>query len=290
MKKYSWGFIMFIWGCAQIHAQPQNSHVERLPWVKGEFPKKQGSYEYMVARGSGSTLAEARDNALNDLLIDLGNNAGVSVNSSTISEIKSQLNFDGRNTGYQEGNTTISSFKIDREGFNASFSKADEYYERYGRGYELWVLYEVSQSGKSFKPYIPEYTDQYGMSAAWRSVIVPGWGQFHKGKTGKGIFFLSTEVVAVSGIVFCEVKRSDNVRKSQETTKLSIIKEYRNRADNWELYRNIAIGTAAGVYLWNVLDAALAKGKIHYAWLPDNLHLTTSTYNDLCYYGIGFKF
>jgi len=279
---------LYVWGC--VWAQSQNSHSERLPWVKGQFPEKKGNFEYMVARGSGSTIAEARENALNDLLIDLGNNAGVSVNSSTISEIKSQMNFDGRKTDYSEDNTSVSTFKIEREGFNASFSKASEYYERSRTGYELWALYEVSKSGASFKPYIPEYTDQYGMRAAWRSAIIPGWGQFHKGKTGKGIFFLSAEVAAVSSAIFFETKRSDNVRKSQEATNLDIVKEYRNRADNWELYRNIAIGTAAGVYVWNVLDAGLSKGKIRYAWIPDNLHLTTSNYNDMCFYGVGINF
>jgi len=280
--------ILCVWGCAWV--QSQNSHPERLPWVKGQFPPKKGSYEYMLARGSGNTLAEARENALNDLLVDLGNNAGVSVNSSTISEIKSQLNFDGRNTDYQEGNTTVSTFKIDRDGFKSSFTKASEYYERSGNRYELWALYEVSQSGASFKPYIPEYTDQYGMGAAWRSAIVPGWGQFHKGKTGKGIFFLAAEVAAVSSAIFFETKRSDNMRKSRENTDLGIIKEYRNRADKWALYRNVAIGAAAGVYAWNVLDAGLAKGKIRYAWIPDNLHLTTSNYNDVCFYGVGINF
>jgi len=290
MKKSVLAIILFVLGCAHLWAQSQNSHSERLPWVKGEFPPKQSGYEYMVGRGSGKTLAEARDNALNDLLIDLGNNAGVSINSTTISEIKSQLNFDGKNTEYTEGNTTVSSFKIDREGFNASFSKVGEYYERSGNGYELWALYEVSLSGKSFKPYIPEYSDKYGMSAGWRSAVVPSWGQFYKGKTGKGVFFLATEIVAVSGIVVCEVMRADNMRKSQETTNMSIVKEYRNRADNWELFRNVSIGAAAGVYVWNVLDAALAKGKIRYAWIPKNMHLSSSQTMNYSYYGIAFDF
>ena len=290
MKKSVLIIMIVVLGCANVWAQSQHSHAERLPWVKGQFPKKQGNYEYMVARGSGSTLAEARDNAVNDLLMDLGNNAGVSVNSSTISEIKSQLNFDGKNTEYTEGNSSVSTFKIDREGFNASFSKAGEYYERSGSGYELWALYEVSQSGSSFKPYIPEYTDQYGMSAALRSAIVPGWGQFHKGKTGKGILFLTTEIAAVSSVVFFEMKRSDNVRLSQETTNLSIIKEYRDRADKWALYRNVAIGAAAGVYVWNVLDAALAKGKIRYAWIPENMHLNGSECMGYYCYGMSFNF
>lgn len=266
------------------------SHNEKLPWVRGEFPKKQGNYEYMVARGEGRMLSEARDNAINDLLIDLGNNAGVTVNSKTISEMKDQLKFDGKTTDYSETTTNTSVFKINREGFNASFSKVSEYYEYTNGVYQLWELYEVSQSGKNFKPYIPQFKDQYGVSAALRSALLPGWGQFHKGKTGKGILFLTTEIVSVSGLVFCEMRRSDNMRLSQETTNLTIIKEYRSRADTWTLRRNILVGSSLGIYAWNVLDAALAKGKIRYAWIPNNINLITSEDFGNYYCGVSFNF
>jgi hypothetical protein len=52
----------------------------------------------------------------------------------------------------------------------------------------------------------------------------------------------------------------------------------------------VAVGAAAGVYLWNVLDAALAKGKIRYAWIPNNLHLAASSHDDMVYYGLGINF
>ena len=86
------------------------------------------------------------------------------------------------------------------------------------------------------------------------------------------------------------MRRADNMRKSQETTNISIVKEYRNRADKWELYRNISIGAAAGVYLWNVLDAALARGKIRYAKIPKNMHLTAMQNNGYYSYGVAFNF
>ena len=286
--KFATLFILLISGCTGMLAQ-SNSHSEKLPWLNGEFPPKNGNYEYLVARGEGRLLREAREDAFNSFLMDLGNNAGVKVDSRTISEIKSNLNYGGNTSDYQESTTMNTAFNIEREGFKASFSKVSEYYEYVNGTYQLWELYEISQ-GKSFKPYIPEYTDHYGIEGAWRSAILPGWGQFHKGKTGKGIFFLSAELVSISGIIYCEMQRFDNFRKSQETTNLSIIKEYRNRADEWKLYRNIAVGAATGIYAWNVLDAALAKGKIRYAWIPDNLYLKASNYNDVCYYGFTLQF
>jgi hypothetical protein len=86
------------------------------------------------------------------------------------------------------------------------------------------------------------------------------------------------------------MKRSDNTRLSQETTNINIVKEYRDRADTWALRRNICIGAAVGIYAWNVLDAALAKGKIRYAWIPDNLHLSASEQFGNYYCGLSINF
>jgi hypothetical protein len=272
-----------------LFAQSSTSHPDKLPWVDGVFPAKKGAFEYHVARGEGATLSDARNDAFSGLLADLGNKAGVTVNSQTLAEIKSNLNYNAGAENYQESSTNVTTHKIDREGFKASFTKVSEYYE-YSRGrYLLWELYEVS-SGATFTAVVPEYTTHYGGAALWRSMILPGWGQFHKKKVDKGAIFLTTEVAAISGLVFCEIKRSDNWRKSSETTNLNIIKEYRNRADSWELRRNIFIGAAAGVYLWNVLDAALAKGKLKYAWVPDNLNLHIAENNGVPLYGIAFNF
>jgi hypothetical protein len=272
-----------------IFAQSNASHPDRLPWVDGVFPDKKGAFEYRVAGGEGATLSDARNDAFNKLLEDLGNQAGVKVNSQTLSEIKSNLNYTAGSETYIEDQSHVTTHRIDREGFKASFTKVSEYYE-YARGrYLLWELYEVSQ-GAAFTAVIPEYTTHYGGSALWRSMILPGWGQFHKKKTGKGVIILAAEAAAVSGLAFCEIKRSDNWRKSAETTNINITKEYRNRADSWELRRNIFIGAAAGVYLWNVLDAALAKGKLKYAWVPDNLNLFANETNGYYHYGLAIKF
>jgi len=81
----------------------------------------------MVARGEGNSLKGAREDAFNSFLIDLGNNAGVSVNSNTVSEIKSNLNYSGNAMDYNESNQTATTYNIQREGFNASFSKVSEY-------------------------------------------------------------------------------------------------------------------------------------------------------------------
>jgi len=263
---------------------------ERLPWVNGTFPKIQNGFEYRVAFGDAPTLDEAQKIARSNFLANISSQAGVEITSDVILNASNKTKINNNTTNMNEAIDFQKTTVIKGKNVNIAFIQVSDYHEYKNGRCQLWELYEVSTNSENFKPYIPEITDQYGLNAAWRSAIIPGWGQFYKGKTGKGIFFLSTEVVAISGAVYFEMLRSDNMRKSEETTNMSIIKEYRNRADDWALYRNVAIGAAAGIYVWNVLDAYLAKGKIHYAWIPDNLHLTTSNYNDVCYYGIGFNF
>jgi hypothetical protein len=296
MKNGFFLFFFFAWMlclCSSVlFAQSSKSHPDKLPWVDGIFPAKKGDFEYKVVPGEGATLSDARNDAFNGLLTDLGNQAGVTVNSQTIAEIKSSLNYKAGSENYQESTSNITTHKIDREGFKASFSKVSEYYEYNHGRYLLWELYEVSRSGNPFQAYIPEYTTHYGGSALWRSMIVPGWGQFHKKKVAKGVIMLTLEVAAVSGLAYCEIQRSDNWRKSGETTNIRIAKEYRSRADDWELRRNIFIGAVAGIYLWNVLDAALAKGKIKYAyaWMPNDINLFANEMNGHCCYGLSLKF
>lgn len=268
----------------------QKSHPDKLPWVEGKLPPVKGRYEYKISEGDGSTLRQARDDAFGGVLVDLGNLAGIDVSSRSIVELKSELGYSaGGGSDYVETSKQSTTFNIKRQGVNVSLTKVGEYYEYQHGSYHLWELYEVSMSGP-FKAFRPEYTAIYGLSGAWRSAILPGWGQFHKGKTLKGVGFLAGEAALATGALLCEMRRADSYRKSQETTNLAIIKDYRDRADRWTLNRNVALGAAAGLYLWNVLDAALAKGKVKYAGLPQNLQPFVLEADGYYYCGLSLKF
>ena len=263
---------------------------DRLPWVNGVFPPTKNNTEYRVAFGDATNLNEARKIARNDFLAKITSQAGVEITSEVTVQTANQSEFRNNVATLVETIDFQKTTVIKGKNVNIAFVQVSEYYEyAYGR-YQYWELYEISTNSESFKPYIPQYTDRYGMTAAWRSAIVPGWGQFHKGKTGKGVLFLTTEIAFVSGAVFFNMRQSDNMRKSQETTNLTLVREFRDRADKWALYRNVAIGGAAGIYVWNVLDAALAKGKIRYAYIPQNMRLNGTLSDGYYFYGISFNY
>ena len=98
----------------------------------------------------------------------------------------------------------------------------------------------------------------YGFSAR---AFVPGMAQLHKGSTGKGVFFIASEALLVGGIVVSESLRASYSSKINSTHDATDKKKYINDADNMENLRNGLIAGAAAVYIWNVIDGIVAKGK-----------------------------
>jgi hypothetical protein len=259
----------------------------KLPWVEGVFPPKSNAFDYRVSRGEGSSLKEAREDAFNSLLIDLGNNAGVSVNSETLTEIKRSLDY-GDAMRYEEQETSTTTHRIEREGFNASFIKVGEYYEyaAIDNVYRVWELYEVS-SRKSFTPYIPEYTSHYGPQAALRSVLFPGWGQMHKGSNAKAVCIIGGEVALIGGIVATENLRASYMQKIKQTHEVTHIKSYAVKADTMSNIRNLCITGAVALYIYNLVDAIVAPGNKYLVVRDNRLSLVPVAGGD--YTGIGLS-
>ncbi|MBR3976770.1 MAG: hypothetical protein IKJ95_02985 [Bacteroidaceae bacterium] len=138
----------------------------------------------------------------------------------------------------------------------------DSYWEKEKIGgnkqYKGTVLYQVSAPDVMLEEETALTTTKYGLSGFWRSAILPGWGQWHKGSKVKGFAFLASEAAAVAGIIVSENMRASYIKKAKEQPKF--VKEYSNKADNWENGRNVCIGVAAGIWLYNIIDALVSPG------------------------------
>jgi len=262
--KYFW-ILLCIALLPRLTAGQCYSSQKRPAWVDGYFKENPNSY-VEVATANGYSEEDARNKA-----------------AQIIMERRNLATGQRVNVQVQNGN-----FVVTGNGeFTVKARVLGEYREHCGPGdYRVSLLVQTAKN-PTFDFEKVNVTDEYSFSPR---AFVPGMAQLYRGSTGKGIFFIAAEAAMITGAVYCEMQRSDNMRKSQETGSMFVMKEYRNRADDWALSRNVAIGAAVGVYVWNVLDAALTRGKIHYALIPDNVHLTTSKYNDMCYYGVAFNF
>ncbi len=133
----------------------------------------------------------------------------------------------------------------------------DEYWE-FDKGiYTYYVLFAVSVNGK--EPIFDEFSSStsYGAGAIAMSII-PGLGQMHKGSYLKGGLMMAGTAAGVISIILCENQRADYHNKMLEQPRFA--QDYNTKANNWETARNVAIGVTAAIYIYNLIDAAAAKG------------------------------
>ncbi len=127
---------------------------------------------------------------------------------------------------------------------------------------------------KMMKSYNAQFTGNYPFSAR---VFVPGMAQLYKGSTAKGLFFIIGEIACVGGIVTTGCLRASYNSKIKSTQNIEQIKSYMNSRDDCENIRNGFIVGAAALYVWNVIDGIVAKGKRR-GFMVGDAHLKFAPY------------
>jgi len=225
-------------------ATGQCSSSQKKPtWVDGFFQEERYSY-IESATATGNTESEARNKAAQIIMERRSLGTGQRVKVEIIN-----------------GTSVIS-------GINELEVKAriiDEYREYCGVGqYRISLLVQTAKN-PTYEYERVQITNTYPFSAR---VFVPGLAQLHKGSKGKGIFFITSEIVLIGGIVTCEVLRASYKSKiSSAPNSVDRIK-HMNTASNLEIARNIFIGGAAAIYVWNIIDGIVAKGERHVIVTP----------------------
>lgn len=69
---------------------------------------------------------------------------------------------------------------------------------------------------------------------------------------------MGAEVVFIGAAIVCENKRSKHIKNMNNHPEVE--DSYYGKAKSWRTMRNIAIGCAGIVYVYNLFDAALSKG------------------------------
>lgn len=284
MKRITIMLTLIIVSALSLNAQRRNNNYninKALPWVVGNLPDDSDDVRYKVAYGEGTTYQMAREDATAALITELGWEHGITVTSKTIDEVKHSINNDDSNFSQNRSTTTT----ITQDGYTASLTKVDEYSEL-DKGssnpvkYKVWQLYVIDC------PWADrinlKYTTKYGFSTAgWRSLIIPGWGQFYKKQYVKGAAFLGMELVAAASAAYFQSRYNYNIKHSLETPILDLQIEYTNRAQKQTLYRNISLGACAAIWVLNVLDASLLEGRPRYIESNIDLALNSTQNNEI---------
>ncbi|MDE6694121.1 MAG: hypothetical protein K2K05_12125 [Muribaculaceae bacterium] len=123
---------------------------------------------------------------------------------------------------------------------------------------DLYTVNDKTQPGQGSNRDNIYTTTSYGAAPVFYSLI-PGVGQFVKGSSLKGSLFLGGTAVGAAAVVLCENQRATYAKKMKERPQHFDF--YRNKKSQWETGRNVAIGVTGAVYLWNLIDAAVAPGR-----------------------------
>lgn len=284
MRQFVLILIFLIIPALSLCAQRRNNNYDvnkALPWVSGYLPNNSDEVRYKVAYGEGKTYQQAREDATASLISELEWEHGITVTSKTIDEIKHSINNEESNFAQNRTTTTT----IEQDGYNASITKVDEYSEiekspSQPTKYKVWQLYAIDCPWAS--QINLKYSTKYGFgNAGWRSLIIPGWGQFYKKQYAKGSIFLGAELAGIASAMYFQNKYNYNIKQSFETHILDLKIEYTNRAHKQQLYRNISLGACAAVWVLNVLDATLLEGRPRYIESNFDLALSSTRNNEV---------
>lgn len=229
-------------------------------WVKSVPTPKNSTYEFKVVESVGDNYEEARSQSLRYLVSMVEHDDNIAIDEGYEVESKSQRNSDGVSESTKNKVYTLH-LKNDVTKTITS-EKVAEYWEEFDvngrKSYRLYALYMVQHKNQAPQFDDVKLTTKYGMRGFARSMIVPGWGQIYKGSGVKGGLILGGAVAVATGIVVTENTRADYVKKMHEQPKFA--KVYNSKAADWETARNVCIGAAAALYVYNLIDAVAADG------------------------------
>ena len=254
-------FLLCMSGLGNLNAQQKSDRL-RPRWLTSSLPvANSASYIFLDASGIGNTLEEARQRSFLNLSTKLEHERGIKVNSSM------KVNSQAIRQGGEREQKTYQSYQMEcvEKGKELVMTTriVDEYWERDSRGYTCYVLcglHTVTDNkcaGGSYEDEI-RLTTSYGAKGFFYSLI-PGVGQLYKGSKLKGGLILGGTAACAGMIVVAENQRSTYIKKMREKPKFKEF--YSDKAGNWENVRNGFIGAAAALYVYNLIDAAVAPGR-----------------------------
>lgn len=257
MKKMFFLAVMAVLMAVCPAAAADRSDNMKPRWVTSVLPTpKSPGYIFISSQGTGKSLEEARQMALVNLTSKLEHERGLVVSSTVRVEKTSERNSAPR----KNSQFTLEASERGKQ-IDLVCRVVDEYWERKHGTYFVTELFTVNDSSR---PGQGSYSDNIKLSTSYGAApvfysLIPGVGQFYKGSNMKGGLILGGTAVGAAAIIMTENQRAIYAKKMKEHPEH--IDFYRNKKANWELGRNIAIGATAALYVYNLIDAAVAPGR-----------------------------
>jgi len=277
-------FLLIIFDISQQSAVFAQQVIARSAAEKPTWPTESIYFNYYSGLGvSSSSLSSAKKQAITDALFEINMSKKVLIGSKLETKISEKATTVGGKTDiasideavlevFTKGETTlIENLSIEDYFWQSSKTKQ-------GIKYEYWVLLKVPK---------PKYTGQdimakqgYGISPIWKSAIIPGWGQRHKGESKKGSKFLIATASA-GAATFISFYMNDSYSQKAINEHDVDNRKFYNKWSNQSYTIGIISGLiTGGLYGYNIFDAITAPGAKKYAQSsPNENHNIFAVYN-----------
>lgn len=270
----------------------QSSDKIKPSWIKNPPKSLNNSYFFKVVEtDAGVGLETSRKHSQKNLINGIAREFNIEISEGLQST--STTKNENSDVSYSGVESYTLSVKTDDGVVNVSYERVDEYYEIKQAGtnevFRLFTLYAVSRSKSvaNFDDF--QITDRYGARGLWRSLIVPGWGQFYKGSKLKGGLMLGGVAAFALGAIFSENERASNMAMITQTHDVNNIRAYTTNANNMQTVRNICIGGAAALYVYSLIDAVASPGAKRVI-VQSRLKVTPVATTDMSGLSLTYKF
>lgn len=238
-------------GSAMLHAESDPLWVQKGPGsLNGQ--RTNDTYTFVVVDKAYPVMDVANVGGV-DLLVDfVSKTYGAPVTSIVATPLSNDPypEYSIRYTGLDGNDYEIISQRVDE------FTKVDNSYIEHPP-FMLYQLYAVS------KPNVTPVFDSYETTVKYPSKavtlsLIPGLGQIYKGQTTKGYIIMGGEAALIAATCIFEYKRHDcrKMRDEQHAFESS----WNSKINGWRNMRNLGIAAIGGLYVYNLLDAALSNG------------------------------
>jgi hypothetical protein len=72
-------------------------------------------------------------------------------------------------------------------------------------------------------------------------------------------------IISLGGFIVANNKHSYNMNRSRETNDIALKKQFVEKAGDFTTMKNLTLGAAAALWVWNVIDATSTEGATKYA-------------------------
>lgn len=257
MKKYIcclFALLVFCASSALAHNRIKPRWINNTPTATNE-----NYYFVNLHSDVSSSLAACRVAMLKELTSNIERVDKVTIKESY--QEHSKMSYSGKDIGKFSQDTYDLQLEVEGSSRPIRYRRIDDYQ---GQSKEsgkkcYYALYAVERFGSYADFSDIHVLSKYGVQALALSII-PGCGQFYKGAYLKGGLILGGCAAITGGIIFTEHTRADYAAKITQTHNTQAIRSYTNKRNHFATARNICIGAAAALYIYNLVDAVATPG------------------------------